>query len=720
MRETKTVCRYCCGACGMVARIDAADRLVSVRGDRDHPLTKGFACIRGLQATEAMYSPERILRPLKRQPDGSFREIDLETALDEIAAQVSAIRAESGGEAIAVFKGTQVWKNVTGHLMLNAFLPAIGSTRLFTTITIDQSAKQVTMRRMGYWNAGKHRLGDSDVQLIFGGNPLISVAVANFTYDPVKRLKDALKRGMKLIVADPRLTETAQHAHLFLQPRPGEDVALAAGLIRIILENDWHDAAFCAQYVEGFDRLRAAMAPFTADYVSGRTGVPASQLEAAAAMFARDSQTGIATAGTGPSMSPRSNLADHMIECLNVVCGRYYREGDRIPNPGVQNPRRAYLAEVVPPFREWETSPRTGTGHGALFGELMSGVLADEMLREDAGRIRALFVNAGNPAVALPQQEKAVAGLRNLDLLVAVEPFMTATARLADYVLPPRMMYERADTAITPHYESLIDEPFAQYTGPVVPPPPGAQLVDDWYPYWAIARRLGVTIDYCGVPLDMPEAPSTDDLLAITLRHSQVPFEEIKEQTGGHIFDVPPAWVERGTGSARFDVMPDDVFEELVEVRAEFLRPTEVSGGFTHLLTVRRLRGMMNSLGLALPEIRRRHPYNAAYLHPDDLAAMNLTDGAEIDVVSDVGRMPAIVECDATVRPGVLSISHCWGGLPDERLPYEAVGASTNLLVRTDRFVEAINAMPRLSSIPVRIEPRREQSADLAEISLII
>jgi anaerobic selenocysteine-containing dehydrogenase len=137
-------------------------------------------------------------------------------------------------------------------------------------------------------------------------------------------------------------------------------------------------------------------------------------------------------------------------------------------------------------------------------------------------------------------------------------------------------------------------------------------------------------------------------------------------------------------------------------------------------LTVRRLRGMMNSLGLALPEIRRRHPYNAAYLHPDDLAAMDLADGAEIDVVSDVGRMPAIVEADATVRPGVLSISHCWGGLPDERLPYEAVGASTNLLVRTDRFVEAINAMPRLSSIPVRIEPRCKRDTDLAEISLII
>lgn len=708
MAEARTACRYCCGACSMVATIGDDGRLLTVRGDRESPLTDGFACIRGLQAVEAMYEPGRILRPLKRQPDGSFCEIPLETALDEIAGRLGKIREESGPEAVAIFKGTQVWKNVTGHLMLNAWLQAIGSTRLFTTITIDQSCKQVTMRRMGYWDAGRPRLQDCDVMILFGGNPLISIAVANFTYDPVKRLKAALKRGMKLIVVDPRRTETAQNATQYIQCRPGEDVTMAAGMVRMILEEGWHDAEFCARHVKDLDRLRAAVDPFTPDYVAERVGISVEALRQAVETFARDCARGIATCGTGPSMSPHSNLADHMVECLNVICGRFYREGDRIPNPGVQNKRRDYRAEVVAPFREWETSPTTGSGHGTLFGELMSGVLADEILRDDGGRIRALFVNGGNPAVALPEQVKAIRALKSLDLLVAVEPFMTATAKLCDYVLPPRLMYERADTVPTPHYEPLIDEPFAQYVPPVVEPPEGAELVDDWYPYWSLCSRLGIPMSLNGVALDMMHAPSTDDLLEIILRESQVPLAEIKRYPAGRVWDVEPAYVQPPSrdDSPRFDVMPDDVQDELAEVYGAFA-PANGSARpeppFTHLLTVRRLRGMMNSLGLMQPELRRRHPYNAANLHPDDLAAMKIENGNHIEIQSDAGSVVAVAAADPTVRPGTLSMSHCWGALPEEDLPFEAMGVNTNMLVRTDRFVETINAMPRFSSIPVSI-----------------
>ena len=678
-------------------------RLSSVRCDRDSPLTDGFACIRGLQAVEGMYQLGRILRPLKREPDGRFAEIPLDTAFDEIAVKLGTILATSGGESVAVFNGTQVWKNVTGHLMLNAWLAAIGSTRLFTTITIDQSCKQVTMRRMGYWNAGKPRLADCDVMMIFGGNPLLSVAVANFTYDPVKRMKVALKRGMKLIAIDPRHTETAQNAHLHLQPRPGEDASIAAGMIRMILAEGWHDQPFCDRHVLDLDRLRSAVEPFTPDYVAARVGIDPEQLRAATRMFACDSATGIATCGTGPSMSPRSNRADQMVECLNVICGRFYREGDRIPNPGVQNKRRAFIAQAVAPFREWESSPTTGTGHGILFGELMSGVLADEILRDDPGRIRAMFVNGANPSVALPDQNKAIKALKSLDLLVAIEPFMTATAKLCDYILPPRLMFERADTVPAPHYEPLIDAPFTQFVPPAVEPPPGSQVVDDWYPYWALCSRLGIPFAFMGQTLVVATPPSTQDLLALILKDLQIPFEEVKRHPDGKIFDVEPAFVQPpdSEDTPRFDVMPRDIADEIDDLLAE--HPPTASGPFTHLLTVRRLRGIMNSLGIIQPELRCRHPYNDSNLHPDDIVAMGLDDGAHVEITSDASAIIAIATADPTVRRGTLSMSHCWGGLPEEDLPSETMGVSTNQLVRTNRFVEKINAMPRFSSIPVSI-----------------
>ena len=708
MNKIKTVCRLCAATCGMIASVDENKRVVSLRGDKDHALSRGYACIRGLQGHEAMNSPDRIVRPLKRQADGSFAPIALEQALDEIADRLGTILQETGPETVGLFKGTQAYKNVAGNAMINAWPKALGSTRIFSTITIDQSAKQITMRRMGYWDAGKPQLDECDVLMVFGSNPLLSMTFTNLFNDPVKRLKEAIKRGMTLIVVDPRATETAQFAHLFLQPRPGEDPTLVAAMLRVILSEGWHDQSFCDRYVEGLDDLRRAVEPFSLAYAAGRCGVPEADIRRAAELFAHRNCRGIAAAGTGPSMAPRSNLADHLIECLNVVCGRVRRAGSPVPNPGVQNVRRVHRAEVVPPFREWESSPTTGTGHGMIFGELMSGVLADEMLREDAGRIRALFVHGANPAVALPDQKKAVRGLRNLDLLVAVEPLMTATARLCDYIIAPRMLYERTDTAIVPHYEALLDRPFAQFAPAIAEPPPGSETVDEWYPYWGLAKRLGLPVSFGDAPIDMIEPPANEDLVALVLRNAPVPFDTIRQHPEGRIFDVPPAFVEppRPEATGRFAVMPADIAAELGDVLAEGGAQEQDRTEFPFMLSVRRLRGLVNSLGILQPEIRKRHPVNGAGVHPDDLAELGLQDGDMIDILSETGRVPARVEADPTMRRGVVSMSHCWGGLPGEDDDYEAFGASTNLLTRTDRFVETINAMPRMTAIPVRVVPR--------------
>ena len=154
---------------------------------------------------------------------------------------------------------------------------------------------------------------------------------------------------------------------------------------------------------------------------------------------------GSAASGTGPNMAPHANLAEHLLECLNVVCGRFARPGDRVMNPGVLGPRRPRRAEVIPPARGWERSPRSPSGFGMLFGERMTGALVDDILAEGSDRVRALIVSGGNPAIAIPGAARAAHALRQLDLLVTIDPFLTPTARLSHYVLPPRMMLERHD-----------------------------------------------------------------------------------------------------------------------------------------------------------------------------------------------------------------------------------------------------------------------------------
>jgi len=709
--EVKSFCRICIGACGMVLTLDENRRIIAIRGDKEHPASQGYVCVKGLQAPDAHNGPQRLTNPLKRMPDGTFQRIALEQALDEIAEQLRRIIERDGPDAIAAFRGTQSGLNSTANYMLPAWLRAIGSPSFFSTMTVDQSAKWVTVERLGTWAAGRHPFHDSDVLMVIGGNPLVSISTVGFdTINVARRIKEAKARGTKLIVIDPRFTETARHADLFLQPRPGEDPAIVAGLLRIILSERWEDREFCARYVDNLDGLRRAVQPFTPDYVEARAGLPAGQLRAAAELFAWPAKRGAAMAGTGPDMAPHSNLAEHLIECLNVVCGRYLREGERVPNPGVLSPSKPRRARVIPPHRSWEKGHQSRIrGVGMLFGEMMAGIMADEILVPGKGQIKALIVDGGNPVNSLPDQRKTVRALSSLEMLVTIDPIMSNTARLSHYVIPPRLQYERADLPTTRDYETLFFHvPFSQFTPGVAEPPAGAEVVDDWYVFWALAKRLGRDIIYDGVPLDMSKPPATEDLITIVTRNSRVPLDEIRKYPGGKIFDADPQYIEPAKDSGgRFAVIPPDVADELAAISAETIDPSGATNSngqvFTHRLSVRRMREVSNTMYQELPAIRRRRPYNPAWMNPRDREALGLAAGDQVELVSDHGCIRAIVQDDETVRPGVVSMSHGWGPLPDEAMDCEKEGSSTSLLVSSERDYEPINAMPRQSAIPVNI-----------------
>jgi anaerobic selenocysteine-containing dehydrogenase len=711
--EVKSFCRICVACCGMILSLDEDDRIVGIRSDREHPKSEGYCCIKGLQSPEAHNSPARILHPLKRMPDGSFERIGVEQALDEIADQLRKIIERDGVEAVAAYRGTQSFFSSTSYRMCADWIQAIGSPSFFTNMSIDQSAKWVQIGRLGMWAAGADNFHDSDVMMIFGGNPLVSLSTTGFVpFNPTKGIRAAKARGMKFIVIDPRYTETARYADIFLQPHPGEDTTIASGLLRIILTEGWEDAEFCARYAEGMDALRRAVEPFTPEYVERRAGIPRDKLREAAELFALRSKRGIASSGTGPDMSPRSNLSVHMIGVLNVVCGRFLRPGDRVRNPGVLAGRTPRLAEVIAPFRSWEVGHKSRIrGVGTLFGEMMTGILADEILTPGKGQIKAMIVDGANPVNAFPDQRKTVKALKELELLVMIEPFMNATARLSHYIIPPKLQYERDDLPVPVDFENVVfAEPFSQYGAAVARPPKGSEVVDAWYVFWGLAKRLGKSVNYDGVPLDMSVTPTSEDLIGILTRNSQVPLDEVKKHIGGKVFDVEPQFVEPGRAEAtgRFAVAPPDVVEELAEVAAESFAPGRyVSCGreFSHLLTSRRMREVLNSTYHDLPGIRRRRPYNPAYMNPADLAAKGLKSGDRVEIVSDHDRIPAIVEADDTLRPGVVSMTHAWGGMPGEETEYAKEGSATNALVSTDHDYEAINAMPRQSGIPVNVLP---------------
>ncbi len=702
--EKLSFCRLCMGHCGVVATVDDAGQLLRIRGDHDDPQTLGYACFKGLTAPEAHQSPDRILAPMKRMPDGRFAEIPLAQALDEIADKLRTILAEDGPEAVAGYKGGGAFFTSSSLRMLGSFLDAIGSPKAFSSVTIDQSAKAVAVGRIGIWPPGRTPFHRGDVFLIVGGNPLVSVSTNGFdTRNPLKRLKEAQARGMKLIVIDPRASETAKQADLHLQPLPGEDSVILAGLIHIILEQGWHDRAFCDRYADDVDALRRAVAGFTPTFVAARASVAEADLVAIADLFARQCRTGAATSATGPDMSPHGNLSEHLVECLNVICGRLLREGDKLDHPGAIGARYPRKAEVMPAPRWWEKGYKSRVGEfGRMDGELPTGILADEILMPGRGRVRALVVHGGNPASAIPDTKKVVRALESLELLVAIEPFMSMTAELAHYILPPTLQYERADLPLFIYENLLSPVPYTRYTPAIAKPPAGAKVCDDHHYFWELAKRLGVTLNHFGVDLDSTRAPTTDELLAIAARHAPIAFDDLKAAERGVVLDREDVFVQPGDPKSphRFSLLPQDVAAELADVAWD----RSASPDFAYRLAVRRLRDGLNSAGLTLPSIKARLPFNPVYMNPEDMKDEGIGEGEKVRVVSAHGAVEVLAEGDPTIRRGVVSIVHGFGRNPERRGAYEEAGVAVNLLLSLEPSMrETINAMPRMSGIPVAV-----------------
>jgi anaerobic selenocysteine-containing dehydrogenase len=709
----KTFCRFCHAICGI--EVDVEDgRAVAIRGDRDHPISQGYLCVKGRALIEQHEDPGRLRSARRRRPDGTFEDLPSETALDEIAARVAEIVARHGPTAVALYSGTHGLFSTAKPLAL-AWLRALGSHWYFTPNTIDQPSQYTGWARHGGWNAGVNRFADADVLMFVGNNPGVS-AFSREGGPPYanafRHLRDAKRRGTRIIAVDPRRTELARIADLHLAVRPGEDPTLLAGMIRVILAEGLHDRDFVAAHVDGVETLRASVADYTLDHVAARTRVPADLVVAAARLFA-GARRGTAMTCTGVNMAPRPDVTQHLVIALDSLCGRFNRAGDRVHNPGVLLPPRPRHADVEAPRALWGCGPRSRfRGLGRFIDEMPINVFADEVLTPGDGQIRALVCVGGNPAVVFPDQRKVLAALDALELLVVLDVRMTATARRAHYVLGCKLSLEKPGTSRTA--EIQLDIPFAQYTPPILRP--DFDVIEEWEFFWGLAHRLRLPLRLEQGPLDIDRRPTSDEYLDLLHRGSRVPLDEVRRHPGGHVFEpadpirVLPGRPERA--AARMDVAPAAVIAQLRDIRGE---PLADDARFTHRLVSRRMIEVYNSTGDHLPRLRRRWPYNPAFLHPDDLARLGVHPGDVIRIASAHDFIYGVAEASTDVPPGVVSMAHARGDAPEHDGDVRRIGSTTGRLVSTEREFEPLSGIPRQSAIPVAL--RALTPAELATIA---
>lgn len=721
----RSICRFCHAGCPIFVDVEHG-RAVRVRGDRDDPVYRGFTCEKGRQLPEQHHHPQRLLHPMRKRPDGGHERVALDTALDDIAARVSSILERYGPRAIAMYTGTCASRNPAAKPMLNAFMDAIASPMRFDSNTIDQPGKAVAAALHGVWQAPPHGFDAADVTLLIGGNPLVAMSGGIPNPDPVRRLRDARARGMQLLVIDPRRSETAVAADLHLQPVPGEDVAIVASLLHVIVRDELYDAAFAAEYVEGLDALRRAVEPFAPNRVAEKVGLRTDEIVDCARRFARaagESTRGVATSGTGPSFNGRfSTLFEYLVMCLNTLCGRYLRAGERVWNPGVLLPAVSHTAQVTPPWPAfgYGESLRVRNLRNAACG-LSTAALADEILLDGDERVRALIVLGGNPVAAWPDLDKTWRAMHALDLLVTLDIKLSATARAAHYVLAPPLTLEIPGTTYVAesmyHYAVGfgLPVPYANATPPVLAPPAGSELIEEWRVFAELASRIDRPLALYPnfrragdqpMIIDASNLPTLDQLLAFLYQHGRVPYAEVVARGQGTVFDNQPVVVRPGDAGhpGRFDVANPEMLADL----AAYGAPTPAAAAAPFRLIPRRHVGALNSSGLDLPKMQRL-PYNPAYMNPHDMIELSIADGDEIELRSQHGRIAAIAATDAGLRRGLVSMTHAYGEVPGGSRAVHEVGSNVAALTCADEHYDRITGMPQLGNIAVAISrtPRR-------------
>ena len=709
----RSFCRICHAACPVdVHMVD--QRVVKVSGVDEDPLFNGYTCIKGRQLPDQIHDPARLRRTLRRGPNGTLEEVHSAEALDEVAAKLQAIIDEHGPRAVATYTGTGGYQNAPSHPTAAAFHRAIGSISYYTSVTIDQPMKATAPMRMGIWEGGPQNFSTADVMLAIGYNPMVS-SFAPYGglqgTDPFQTLRTRKAEGLKVIVIDPRRTELASQADIHLQVKPGEDPALLAALLRVILTEDLHDVEFCARWVEPghVDELMAAVDEFTPQYAAQRCGVDADDIVAAARMFAAG-PTGTSGSGTGPSMSPHASLMEHLSLCLNVVCGRYLREGEQMDSGGLLPPDAPKRAQVIGPFgnpRGPQSRFRELRGYN---GEMPCSTLAQEITTPGSEQVRALIVNGGNPVAAWPDQTKSLEAMEALELLVVIDHRLTQTADFADYVFAPRLSLERAD--VPPFMDRWFREPYACYTPAVITDPEG-DLLNDWEVYWEIAERMGVDIELPGGTIPHRNGdgsrPSDDEVLDLVHGKSRVPLDEIRAKNGTvvpeHAITIQPADPD---APGRFQIALADHMEELADVRNE-TTSAEVMGGFdpavhTFRLISRRLKSHLNSLGSELPGLARKNSTNHAYMNPADMADLSIADDDLVRIASPHAELIGVVASAPDVRRGVISMAHSWGSSTGTDEKVRDIGSPTNRLIDVENGYCTISGQAIQSAIPVSVD----------------
>ncbi|MFB4297418.1 molybdopterin-dependent oxidoreductase [Actinomadura sp. NTSP31] len=717
MTSVTTYCRICEPLCGLEATVEDG-RVVQIRPDREHPLSKGFACPKGIAMTEVQNDPDRVLHPLRRRPDGEFERVGWDEALGDIAERLNVLRREHGGSSIGWYFGNPATFSYSHPLWLNGFMAALKSPHLYSAGSQDVNNRFAASALL-YGAPVLVPIPDlkrTDLLLMLGANPLVSHGSLITAPRIREDLSAIVARGGRVVVADPRRTETAR-AYEHLPVRPDGDARLLLSMLNVIFEEGLEDRAACARQASGAEELRTLAEGFAPEDTEAHSGVPARTVRELARDLAR-AERAVVYGRTGTCLGRHGTLTAFLIDAVTQVTGNLDRPGGAVF--GAAPFRLDEVLRLSGLASYGRTRSRVG-GYPDVLGTFPAGVMAEEITTPGPGRLRALLVSGGNPALSVPGSAVLEKALDELDLLVTIDLYVTDTGRKADYVLPATTFLEREDFPL-PFLQNHLT-PYVTWTEPVVPPRGEAR--QEWEIIEALARRMGLGVGAFGPQrlahrLGVRPSPRSlvDGLLRTGPAGDWYGLRRILTGRGGlslkRLRKAPHGIVladHHRTGTLRRRILHKDRRvhlappEIVAEVRRLAAEPEPPDGFPLRLIGLREMRShnswMHNSAALM-----RGNRVHAARISPRDAAAHGIEDGAQCRITSPHGSVELAAAVTDEMTEGTVAVPHGWGHRGGWRTANAAGGANVNLLASPDPAdLERLAGMAWLNGVPIRIEP---------------
>jgi anaerobic selenocysteine-containing dehydrogenase len=695
-------CNLCEAMCGIVIQHDG-EKVLSIKGDKNDPFSKGYICPKATALQDLHEDSDRLRHPVERTANG-WKEISWPDALDKVAAGIQSVQKKHGQNAFGIYLGNPNVHNLGGMLTIKHLLSSIKTRSRFSATSIDQLPHHiVSMHLFGHMlRIPVPDVNRTQYMLIIGGNPLASNGSIMTAPNMRQKLKDIKARDGKVVVIDPRRTETADIAseHHFI--RPATDVLLLLAMLNEIYLQGYADKAHAknnraAALAPEIERIADFAKDYSAESVADITGIAASEIKRLVKEFC-EAESSVCYGRMGVSVQEFGLLSQYLIMVINIVTGRLDEVGGLMfPNPAVDvvnNSGPGYLGKRhsrvsnLPDFN----------------GDYPVVAMADEMLVEGAGQLKGFMTVAGNPVLSTPNGEKLDTAFANLDFMVAIDYFVTETSRHAHIILPPVSPLERDHYDVT--FNNFAVHNVAKYSKALFAKKKSAK--HDWQIYLELAKRLDKKAALATkIERRIVRTLGPKFMLDQGLRrgpYAGMTLNKLKKNPHG--IDLGP--LKRMLPQA-LKHKDKQIHLNIDFYQADLERVREMMQNYDDkqvLLIGRRHVRSNNSWLHNSYRLVKGKPRCTLMLHPETAKEYGIEDGQNVKVTSRVGSVTIVAEVTDELMPKVVSIPHGWGhgrkGVK-QKIAQAHAGVSVNDLT-DDTLIDQLSGNAAVNGVPVQLE----------------